>query len=331
MPTIKEVAERAAVSPATVSRVLNDRATVDPSLVRRVRRAIDELGYQPSRTARALRTGSRVWTLIISDIRNVFFGEVARGVEDAAQDANLALVLCNTDEDLGKERAYLELAAVERVAGVILSPASWAETSVDRLRAAGIPVVLVDREIMADGVDTVTIDNRASARAATQHLLARGYQRIGCISGPPTVTTARDRRDGYRDALQDASLRVDAELIREEGFKMDGGERGAAALLELAEPPDALFVANGPQCAGALRVLRERGVQVPTSMGLISFDDEPWTSLTTPAISTVAQPAYALGREAAALLHQRMSGDDGPPRRVLLNATLQIRSSSSPE
>ena len=331
MATIKQVAQRAGVSPATVSRVLNDRATVDPSLVRRVRRAIEELGYQPSRTARALRTGSRVWTLIISDIRNAFFGEVARGVEDAAQDADLALVLCNTDENVGKERTYLELAVAERVAGVILSPASWAETSVERLTAAGIPVVLIDREIRADNVDTVTIDNRAAARGATEHLLARRYRRIGCICGPSTVTTARDRRNGYRDALQDAGLPIDEELIREESYKTDGGERGAAALLELAEPPDALFVANGPQCAGAVRVLRERDVRVPTAIGLVAFDDEPWTSLTTPAISTVAQPAYAIGREAAALLHKRMAGDDAPPRRVLLNAQLRIRSSSSPE
>jgi LacI family transcriptional regulator len=330
MPTIKEVAQHAGVSAATVSRVLNDRATVDPVLARRVRRAIEELGYQPSRTARALRAGSRVWTLIISDIRNAFFGELARGVEDAAQDADLALVLCNTDENVGKERTYLDLAIAERVAGVILSPASWTETSVERLRAAGIPVVLVDREIASNGVDTVTIDNRSNARAATQHLLDRGYRRIGCICGPATVTTARDRRDGYRDALRDAGLPVDAELIREEAFKTHGGERGAAALLELAEPPDALFVTNGPQCAGALAVLRERGVQVPSDIGMISFDDDPWTSLTTPTISTVAQPAYAIGREAAALLHKRMSGDDGPPRRVLLTAELRIRSSSSP-
>lgn len=330
MPTIKQVAQRAAVSPATVSRVLNDHATVDPSLARRVRRAIEELGYQPSRTARALRTGSRVWTLIISDIRNAFFGEVARGVEDAAQDADLAVVLCNTDEDLGKERSYLELAAAERVAGVILSPASWTETSVGRLRAAGIPVVVIDREVRSEALDTVTIDNRASGRAATEHLLERGYRRIGCICGPDSVTTARDRRAGYRDALQEAGLAVEPELIREESFKLDGGERGAAALLELSEPPDALFVGNGPQCAGALRVIRERGVEVPTGIGLISFDDEPWTSLTAPAISTVAQPAYAIGREAAALLHRRMSGDDGPPRRVLLEAQLQIRSSSTP-
>jgi LacI family transcriptional regulator len=110
---------------------------------------------------------------------------------------------------------------------------------------------------------------------------------------------------------------------------MDGGEQGAAALLGLAEPPDALFAGNGPQCAGALRVIRDRGLEVP-ALGLISFDDEPWTSLTTPAVSTVAQPAYAIGREAAALLHRRMAGDDGPPRRVLLDAQLRIRSSSSP-
>jgi LacI family transcriptional regulator len=329
LTTIREVAARAEVSTSTVSRVLNDQANVDALMARRVRKAIKELSYQPSPTARALRTRrSHVWTLIISDIRSGFFGEVARAVEDAAQDADCAVVLCNTDEDLGKERAYVDLALAERVAGVILSPASASQTSIARLDEAGIPVVLIDRAIDGGGFDLVTIDNRRAARAAVRHLIDQGFEHIACIGGPTTISTGRDRVEGYREALSEAGLAIDPQLTLVESFKRDGGERAANQLLDLPEPPDALFVGNGPQCVGAVQVIRARGLRVPADVGLVGFDDEAWTSLTTPDITTVAQPAYEIGREATALLRRRLAGDGGAPRQLILDAELRVRSSS---
>jgi len=329
LTTIREVAAQAGVSTSTVSRVLNDQANVDALLARRVRRAIKELEYQPSPTARALRLQrSKVWTLIISDIRNGFFGEVARGVEDAAQEADCAVVLCNTDEDIGKERAYVELAIAERVAGVILSPASASQTSLGRLSESGIPVVLIDRSLDAGGFDLVTIDNRRAARSAVRHLIGEGFARIACIAGPTSISTGRERIDGYREALSEAGLEIDPLLTRMESFKRDGGVRAANALLDLADPPDALFIGNGLQCVGAMEVIRARGLQVPGEVGIVGFDDEAWSALTTPDISTVAQPAYEIGREATALLRRRIAGDRGAPRHLLLEAKLRVRSSS---
>ena len=298
-------------------------------MARRVRNAIKELDYQPSPTARALRRRrSHVWSLIISDIRNGFFGEVARGVEDAAQDSDLAVVLCNTDDDLARERAYVDLAIAERVAGVILSPASASETPVARLAEAGIPVVLIDRAIESDDVDLVAIDNRKAARDAVRHLIAEGFWRIACIGGPASASTARERIDGYREALSEAGLPMDDRLIVQESYKPEGGMRAAAALLSHADRPDALFICNGPQCAGAIPVIRSLGLRVPDDLGIVCFDDEAWAALTSPDITTVAQPAYEIGREAAAILRRRLLDDSGGARRILLNTELRVRSSS---
>ncbi|MGV1046969.1 MAG: LacI family DNA-binding transcriptional regulator [Solirubrobacterales bacterium] len=330
MVTIGDVASHAAVSRATVSRVVNGHPSVDPVLTRRVRRAIKELGYQPSRTAQALRRQrSQVWNLIISDIRNGFFGEVARGVEDVAQDAGFAVVLCNSDERLDKERAYIDLAVAERVAGVILSPASVSETSLESLRQGEVPVVLVDREIVSSTADMVALDNRTAAASATRHLLANGFSRIACISGPSAASTAEQRTEGYCDALRSAGVDVDPELIRRESFKRDGGEAGIRALMQLAPPPDAVLIGNAPQCAGALAVLRSLGTRIPDDLGVVTFDDEVWMSLMTPDVSAVAQPAYDIGVEAATLLLRRLHGDAGTARRLLMDAEIRQRASSS--
>jgi LacI family transcriptional regulator len=327
--TIKQVAAHAGVSASTVSRVLNAHANVDALLARRVRESIKQLEYQPSPTARALRRRrSHVWSLIISDIRNGFFGEVARGVEDAAQDSDLAVVLCNTDDDLERERAYVDLAIAERVAGVILSPASASQTSVTRLAEAGVPVVLIDRAIESDDVDLVAIDNRRAAAGAVRHLIGEGFRRIACIGGPATASTARDRIDGYREALTEAGLPIDPELIVLDSFKPEGGMRAASALLALPDRPDALFICNGPQCAGAIPVIRSLGLRVPDDLGVVCFDDESWAALTSPDITTVAQPAYEIGREAAAILSRRLLDSTGGPRRTLLATELRVRSSS---
>jgi LacI family transcriptional regulator len=327
--TIKHVAAHAGVSPSTVSRVLNAHANVDAHLARRVRDAIKQLEYQPSPTARALRRRrSHVWSLIISDIRNGFFGEVARGVEDAAQDSDLAVVLCNTDDDLARERAYVDLAIAERVAGVILSPASAAETSVARLAEAGVPVVLIDRAIEGGDVDLVAIDNRRAAHGAVRHLIDEGFERIACIGGPASASTARERIDGYREALAEAGRATDPQLVVNETFKPEGGTRAAAALLALPERPDALFICNGPQCAGAIPVIRSLGLSVPGDLGIVCFDDEVWTALTSPDITAVAQPAYEIGTEAAAILRRRLLDAGGAPRRILLTTELRVRSSS---
>lgn len=355
MATISDVAARAGVSTATVSRALNGKTTVDPELVARVIAAAEELGYRPNGLARNLRKqATAVLALVISDVENPFFTAIARGVEDLAQAAGYSVVLCNSDDDPAKERDYLEVAAQERVAGVVLSP-SGAAASLDPLRAHGTPVVAVDRPLIADPraapvedpadsgraapvdtglvdtvlVDTVLVDTRAAAKQATAHLMGAGYQRIACVTGPAGVRTADDRLAGYRDALRAGKRRGDASLVRRAEYKASGGRRAMDELLATAvEQPDAVLVANSAMAIGVLEAVAEHGLRLGRDVGIVAFDDAPWATLIDPPLTVVAQPAYEIGMLAAQLLLGRISDPTRTPSTVTLTAQLIRRGSS---
>ncbi|MFD2464142.1 LacI family DNA-binding transcriptional regulator [Amycolatopsis samaneae] len=323
MATITDVASRAGVSTATVSRALNGKSTVDPVLAARVRRAAEELGYHPNGLARNLRRQeTAVLALIISDVENPFFTAIARGVEDLAQTSGYSVVLCNTDENADKERRYLDVALQERVAGVVLSPTGHA-TSVDRLRRQGTPVVAVDRPLAGIVGDQVLVDTRRAAGEATTHLLGNGYQRVGCLSGPTGVRTADDRLAGYVDVVGGRSA-----LFRRSAYRAEGARLAALDLLDEPAPPDALLVANSTMAIGVLEALAERGLRPGRDVGLVAFDDAPWTTLIDPPLTVVAQPAYDVGRAAADLLLARIGDSTREPATVTLEARLIARHSS---
>ncbi|MEQ7005655.1 LacI family DNA-binding transcriptional regulator [Actinopolymorpha sp. B17G11] len=325
---MRDVATRAGVSAATVSRALNNRPTVDPQLADRVRKVAAELGYEPNRVARSLRRqAGSVWALIISDIENPFFTSVARGVEEVALHEGYSVVLCNTDENIARERRYLDVVLAEQAAGVIIAPASD-RTDISMLRDHDVPVVTIDRRIRDEDVDTVVVDNYTGARLATRHLLDAGYRRVACISGPSKLTTAAERRKGYAAAVRAAGQEVDRRLVRETDFRVEGGYVAAGELLDLAEAPDAFFVANNLMAAGAMRALRERGVDVPDAVGVVGFDDSPWAPLMAPALTIVEQPTYLLGTEAARLLQRRLADRTAPVEAVTLPTELRVRDSS---
>lgn len=325
--TITDVARAANVSPATVSRVLNGTSAVSPARAEAVREAAARLGYRPFEPARALRRQlTRVWAAIIADIENPFFTAMVRGIEDVARAEGFRLVLCNSDEDLEKERAYVDVVIAERMAGVVIAAASNDDSSLEPLLARDVPIVAVDRGPADEQIDSVVVDNRAGACDAVDHLVAEGWARIACITGPTRVDTATERLDGYRDALRARGVGIDRALIRRADYKEAGGYRAARSLLEAPTPPDAVFVANNPMAVGALRAVRDLGLSVPDDVGLVAFDDSPWTTLTSPTLSVVAQPAYEIGQTAAELLVT--AGNDRPPRRVVLSPTLLVRQSS---
>lgn len=322
MATIKDVAADAGVSAATVSRVLNGRE-VSPELADRVRSSVDALGYRPSRIARSLRTRStRVWGLIISDIRNPFFTEMARGVEDVAAKAGYSVVLCNADQDPVKEAKYVDLVYDEQMAGCIIVPADTERSRIDALVAAGTPVIAVDREIQGVDLDLVRIDNREAAAHATRHLLQQGFTDVACITGPATTSTGRDRALGYIDEVGEDRSR----LIWGD-FKYEGGYEGMQALLRLPDPPDAVVVGNNMMMIGVLNAIRDAG-RSPEEFGLIGFDLLVWADLTHPPLSTIGQPTYEIGRIAAELLVERIDGETRPPHEVILPSRLQVRDSS---
>ncbi|RFU82295.1 LacI family transcriptional regulator [Streptomyces triticagri] len=334
MTTISDVARAAGVSPATVSRVFNG-GRVTAERAERVRRTAAELGFAPNRVARSLRKQrASVIGLIIPDIENPFFTSLARGVEDAAQETNLSVVLCNTDEDVDKERRYLEIAAAEQMAGVIVAAASRNRTDLSLLAGRGMPVVAVDRRPRGASVDAVMVDNQHGGEEATAHLLASGYRRIACIAGPEGASTSEERLAGYRAVLRDQLREAgeggepSPEYVRHGDFRVEGGRAAMTELLALPEPPDAVFVANNLMTVGALAALREAAVE-PPDFGVLSFGDVPWASLVRPSLTTVQLPSYDLGWTAAGLLQDRIAGTDRSLQTVVLRTALQVRESTS--
>jgi LacI family transcriptional regulator len=328
--SIIDVARLARVSPATVSRVLNGTAGVSPERAERVRAAVEKLQYQPFSPARALRKQlTDVWAVIVADVENPFFTSVVRGIEDGAQEFGRRILLCNSDEDLAKEAAYIDVAIGERVGGVVISVASTRQSDLSPLLDKGIPVVAVDRRPVGAKVDSVLVDNRLAAEQATEHLIEAGGKRIACITGPKRISTANERLRGYRDALEKAGRAYDESLVLREDFRQAGGHEAVQQLFAGKKQPDSLFVANNEMTVGVLQGLQELGLHIPDDVAVAGFDDTPWATLIQPTLTVVSQPTYDIGRAAAELLATARDAKDGPPREVVLPAKLIVRDSST--
>jgi LacI family transcriptional regulator len=326
--TIKDVAEYAGVSVATVSRVLNQDHNVSDELRAKVLDAVEALDYQRNRVARSLRVKtSQIFGLVISDIRNPFFTSVVRGVEDVAYSNGYTLILCNSDEDPSKERMYIDIVLAERVAGVIISPVSERDNYSKVLVKAGVPVVAVDRTMLDLDIDAVVVDNVGGAYHAVRHAIGRGHRRIGFIGGPTRATTGRERLAGYTRALTEHGITVDQELIRIGDFKQQSGFEMALLLLGLGNPPTAIFAANNLMTLGALDAIHARGFRIPDDLCVVGFDDPPWTPLLSPSLTAVSQPTYQLGETAAKLLLKRIGNPQKPTEKICLKADLIIRES----
>lgn len=314
MATIYDVARLAGVSPATVSRVFNG-TSVSAAKVAAVRAAAEKLRFTPSRTARTLRRqSSEVIALVIPDIENPYFTEMARGVEDVASEAGYSVVLCNTDSDVEKEQSYLRIALAENMAGVILAPASY-RTDLREILAGGRPVVAVDRRTGFD-IDGVMMANRDAGRAATAHLL-RTHRRVAYIGGPEEIETAAERAEGWRLAHRAENVDVPEELLRFASFRVDGGREAMDELLRLREPPDAVVAGNNLIGVGAIQILTERGL-TPPQVDVAVIGSLPFTTLSPSAVTVVRLPARRMGITAARMLLERIGGDRQRARTMVL-------------
>jgi len=330
MPSLTDVARRAKVSIATVSRVINNSEKVVPETRAIVQRVMEELGYQPNRVARRLRQkGGRrhLLGLILPDIQNPFFAEVARGVEDVAYANQFAVLLCNSDENLKKEAFYLDVMRAESVDGVILPPIAERDSAVLKLAQSGMPVVSVDRALNSTTIDTVEVDNFQGAFEAVEHLIKIGHKRIGLIAGRANLSTSRDRRRGYEEALAAARLPLRPELVRVGDNKQASGGTLTEELLNEPSPPTALFVSNNLMAVGALEAIHRRKLKVPDDVALIGFDDLPWAEALDPPLTVVRQPAYEVGRAAAEMLLKRLGNPDLPAAWLRLRPRLILRKS----
>jgi DNA-binding LacI/PurR family transcriptional regulator len=326
--TITEVAARARVSIATVSRVFADTGRVSRELRDRVRDAARTLGYQPSRVARSLRVGSTLAVgVVIPDVQNPFFTGVVRGIEEVLLEAGYTLLLANADEEPEREGRMLATLRAEGVAGIVFVPIGRRTSTYGRLARSPFPIVAVDRLPAGLQVDLVTVDNREATRRAIEYLIGLGHRRVALIGGPPHHSTALERREGYELALGRAGLTARPELMPHGDFREPGGYRGMRTLLALRRRPTAVFVANNLMTLGALRALHEAGLAIPDDISLAGFDDMPWATSLNPPLTAVAQPAHEMGAAATELLLARISDPDRPVRHVVLDTRLEIRAS----
>ncbi len=320
--TIREVAAAAGVSLGTASRALSGSGAVAPETRERVLAAAAELDFRPNGHARSLRSShSKSVGLLIPDVRNPYFAQLAHEVELDARSRGVSTLLCNADEDPDQLRHYVEVLRERRVDGVIVAPFLDAEKSLTRLRADGIPTVYVDRFIPGSDTASVTGDTAEAIGQAVGLLASLGHTVIGCISGPEQTSTGRERRQQIEDAAQAQGL----DLVTVQGdFQEESGRRGADELLRRGVA--AIIAADSLMTLGALRACRAHGVTLGSDIDLIGFDDIPVFTLTTPTMTVIDQDIERMAHEATAMLAALQAGED--VTSVRLPATLVVRGST---
>lgn len=327
MVKIKDVAEAAGVSTATVSRVLADKPHVRAEVKERVLAVVKKLNYQPNRVAQSLRSNtSRIIALIVADIENPFFQRVSRAVDDAAQELGYNVMLCNTDEDPVKEKKCLDLLRVENVAGIIISPTKKGVDKFTETYSLDIPMVMIDRHVSNFDVDSVLIDNVSSAHKIVSHLIGHGYRRIAGVFGSES-TTGMERREGFVKAHRDHERELDHDLVRYTDPREEEAFATAMELFQLEQRPDAIFTSNSLLASGVLQAIRERGLAIPEDIAVASFDDTSWAKLIDPALTVIEQPTYEIGRTATEMLIKRISDPSRSNREVVLKTKLIVRQS----
>lgn len=334
---IKAVAEKAGVSTATVSHVINQTRFVREETRQRVLEAIERLNYQPSAIARGLVTNStQIIGLIISDITNPFFTAVARGVEDVINQHGYHTIFCSTDEDPAREDEYLRLLSARQIDGLIMAPTGFRSERLIQMAETHLPIVLLDRDTPGLQAPLVGVDNELGGYQATRRLIELGHRRIAVLMGMESISTLRDRLKGYQRALQEAQIPLDPSLIIRSDPHFYDAQAGLPGdplhlptntqmtpvayealrqLLIATDRPSAIFVTNNQMTLGALYAFRERGLNCPEDISLIVFDDQEWAPLFSPPLTVIRQPTYRLGQTAAQLLMQLISGQEieSPP------------------
>lgn len=326
--TIKDIAEKAKVSTATVSRALYNTGYIKEETRKRILEVAEELEYRKHKESKTPKIKTNVVGVIVSDITNPFFTQVVRGIEDVLNPAGYSLLLCNGDENVEKEKNYLKVLLNKKVDGIILTPAGGDHKAVREVANKEIPLVLIDRLIESLNVDGVIIDNVSGAYDATSHLIFEGYRRIAVIAGSLRTMTAKERLEGYKKALQDAGIEFDENLVENGRYTQEGGYKAAKTLMERAHP-DAIFIANNVMTTGALLALKELKIKIPEEVGIVGFDDLEWALLIDPPLTTVSQPIYTIGSTAAQLLLRRLSRAAKIKKEVIiLKPRLVVRESS---
>ena len=323
---------RAGVSVGTVSNVLNRPDVVSESTRQRVLAAIAELGFVRNESARHLRAGhSRTIGLVVLDIANPFFTDVARGVEEAANAEGLAVILCNSDDRPEKEAAYLDVLAEQRVQGVLITPTAELSPHLQALRRRGVPIVLLDRRAPAPDQCAVAVDDVLGGRLAAEHLLERGHRRIAFIGGASGLPQVQERHAGVEAAVREACGSDDAlTVFSPEVLTVAAGREAAERIVGLpaARRPTAAICANDLMALGVLQEMVRHGVRVPDEFAIVGYDDIDFAAAAAVPLTSVRKPRQELGRRAAELLLDEARGEGHRHEQLLFEPVLVVRESS---
>ncbi|MGI3748659.1 MAG: LacI family DNA-binding transcriptional regulator [Janthinobacterium lividum] len=325
---MEDVAKRARVSTSTVSHVLNGTRKVSAKTVEAVQRAVQELGYIPNTLARSLaRSRTHTIGVAISALSNHYFSETVHAIETECARHGIMMLFVDTHDDPAQELQVVQALHHRRVDGILLAPSSDPQqAALTYLRSNAIPSVLVDR-MAVEGFDQVGVENRQSTAELVTHLIGHGHRRIGMIAGRRGLSTTEERIEGYRQALSEADVPWDPQLLIDGESNSESARVATSALLRLDPPPTAILAANNLMTIGAMHALRDATIEVPGQMALVGFDDFDWADFFLPRLSVIAQPVQALGARAVQLLLQRIDAPEGKRVSERLAPTLRIRNS----
>ena len=333
-PTLREVAEAASVHVATASRALNPqtREMVSPATAERVLRAARSLGYRPNIYARSLKTArSDSIGVVIPDLTNPLVPPMVRGAEDVLLTAGYNLMVVNTDNDPGRERAQIQSLRARQVEGLIVATAHLEHPYLETLHAEGVPLVLANRLLGVGHIPSVTADNAVGSAMAVEHLAALGHRRIAHVSGPEDLSTGLVRRRGYLDGLRVAGLSEDpALLVSCDAWTEQEGSRALGRLLDSGVEVTGVVAGHDRVALGCYEALTARGLSCPEDVSVVGFNDMPFMDKMRPALTTVRIEHYEVGAEAARLLLDALREPGRPPRTVLLPPRLVVRGSTAP-
>ena len=328
--TQKVIAEKVGLSPSTVSRALADDPRISEETKRRVSEVAKQLGYQPNLLAAGFRTGSTgMIGLIVLDITNPFYSELARGVEDCAYERGFSVILCDSDGSPDKEALYLELLQSKQVDGILMTPISTEIGARQKLIERNVPYVLVDAYEVPDDASMVSVDHIRGAYMAVRHCIECGHSCIAFVGGDPKIPPVQMMLAGYKRAMSEAGLKYDPGWICQETLEMEGGYLAMSKLLDSKNPPTAALFASDLTAIAGMRLLEERNKKIPQDFSIIGYDDIRMGELVTPALTTVAQDKYELGRiSARILIHEIKSDQNHMHQKVVLQPQLIVRHSS---
>jgi len=329
VPTIKEIAKIANVSAMTVSRALNNNPRVREITRKKIQSIAKQLGYRPNRIARSLVSKrSQLISLIVADIANQYFSELARGIEDKARENGYNVIFCSTDNDSETLKTYVRLMMEVGVDGFILAAVRLKEPIVEELTDQRFPVVLVNRELKEKKANSVVIDNHAGAYLVVEHLIKCGYEKIAVITGAFNLSTGIERFEGYRNALGDHDISFQEDYVSQGPFTKEHGCQAATKMLSGKNRPEAIFAASDNIALGVMVAAGKLGLRIPEDLALVGFDDTGFSSNAKINLTTVSQKKYEMGALGVQMLLDLINGqENGSINNIVLEPELIIRKS----